>query len=520
MNKKNLQIVESEMALLTAAKKTALKDIDSSIKSAQEQLEQRRNHLVNRVLDQYDVRQKVLVDKHEEIKETNRVLNDNISQAKRITTIAHLNKLKPVGESLKKVNEKTKSISSNLDLGENYLVFDSSEGLDEFNKCVHGLGQVNIEGFLPSMITFKGVDAKAGCEAVLAADICNYQGGTLSSISPGRLAIQVTDPTNTELGTLIYTNCSECTVTFTPQMSGLHNVSGLFLGQMLLSEQPHISVNSNNPVLTFGGKGGGDGTFSTPWGICIDGCSCIYVADVDNKVIQKFTADGDFLSQFCVAIDGKDNTMCDIALDVNRGLILGPRIVDLGETCLPTSEIQVFNLKGELQRLYTPGEDHRAFSIAIDGQSDLILSNLGKKCLFKVDKDGNFVSSMGHLVSPGFIAIDDDGTIIVPDEDNDCIFTFNTNGTVRLKFGSSGAGKGQLKKPRGVAADGEYILVSEVENHRVQVFKYDGTFVSMIESIEDPLKEPCGLVLTTDGYVYVVDTGHNCIKKYKYRSMT
>ena len=118
---------------------------------------------------------------------------------------------------------------------------------------------------------------------------------------------------------------------------------------------------------------------------------------------------------------------------------------------------------------------------------------------------------------PTFITVGDDDSIIVSDRDNNCVVIFNSDGSVRDKFGSTGTGKGQLKRPYGVATDGEYILVANNENNRIQVFKYNGQFVSMIESKDDPLKGPRGLLVTQDGYVYVVDSGNSCVKKYKYR---
>ena len=52
---------------------------------------------------------------------------------------------------------------------------------------------------------------------------------------------------------------------------------------------------------------------------------------------------------------------------------------------------------------------------------------------------------------------------------------------------------GQLKHPWGVATDGENILVADSGNKRIQVFKIDGMFVSIIASEDDPLQDPAGL---------------------------
>ena len=514
-----MQIVESEMALLTAAKDAAISDVETFIKSTHEQLEQRKNDLVNDILHQFNVRQNALLHKQEQLEKANGILNDNIAQAKRITRTADLNKLRPISESLKEVNEETELISYNLDLGENYLAFDSNKGLKGFSNSLCTLGQIYNKGFLPSMIEFKSTSARAGHKTVLTMEVYDHRNDALP-VSSDHFSFQVTDPSNTELHNIQCINSTDCTVTFTPQLSGLHKVTGMFLGQELISEKTHIAVSSNKPVLKFGEYGYGNGAFNAPWGIAIDSSDCIYVADVNNKLIQKFSVGGEFLSQFSVAVHDKDHTTCDIALDLNKGLIFCTEILHRDESLNETSKMLVFNLEGELQNTCTLSDGREGFCIELDERGYIILSNLNKHCLVKVDQEGNYLNEIGHLSSPGYIAIDVDGAIIATDELDDCVLIFNSNGTFRHAFGSSGAGNGQLNQPRGVATDGEYILVSEVGNNRVQVFKYDGTFVSMIESIDDPLDGPCGLALTSDGYVYVADTENSCIKKYKYRDVS
>ena len=302
-------------------------------------------------------------------------------------------------------------------------------------------------------------------------------------------------------------------------MSGLHKVSGMFLGQKLINQETHIPVSSNEHVLKFGKEGQGSGTFSFPWGIVIDNENCLYVADRGNKLIQKFTADGEFLSEFSVALHNKDYTTVDMTLDPSKGLFYCMEILDENDTLVNGKNILVFNLEGYLKHTYTPTNITNAYCIAINKQGEMVVSDVGKKCLHKVDTEGNFLSSMGDIKSPGYIAMNEDDSMIVPDKDSDCIYIFNSDGTVRHKFGSSGSGKGQLKQPWGVASDGEYILVSEGGNKRIQVFSSEGIFVSMIEGSDDPLWEPSGLAVTKDGHVYAADLGNHCIKKYRYREM-
>ena len=518
LNKKRLQLIKSEISLLTAAKDSAINDVESVMDQAHQQLEGHRNKLVYDILDRFNDQRNTLLDKQKEIQKATETLNKNITEAETITKTGHLNKLKPINETLKKVNEKTQSTSSGLHLGENYLAFDSNKGLKEFTRCLGELGQTHSKGFLPSVITFGSTEATAGHQARLAVEICNHWGDILP-ISTDSFSVQVTDPTGTEIQTVLSSSSPECTLTFSPQMSGLHKISGIFLGQQLTSEQTHIPVSSNNPVSKFGQPGNGHGTFQSPWGVAIDNHNCLYVSDVGSKLIQKFTADGEFLSQFSVAIHNANHIACDIALDLNKGLIFCTAHV-LSKKRLLKGDLLAFTLQGQLHHTYPlPNTIRNAPFIAMSNLGHIIMSDTQSHCLVELNNDGNFVRSIGKLKQPGHVAIDDEENIIVTDRGDDCVYIFNPDGTLRLKFGSSGTGKGQMKGPLGLATDGENILVSEWGNKRIQVFKKDGTFMLLIDSSEDPLLGPCGLAVTGDGHVYVADAQSNSIKKYKYRDV-
>jgi tripartite motif-containing protein 71 len=51
-------------------------------------------------------------------------------------------------------------------------------------------------------------------------------------------------------------------------------------------------------VRAFGSAGSGDGQFSTPIAVAVDGDDNIFVADLDNHRVQQFTSDGRFVTAF------------------------------------------------------------------------------------------------------------------------------------------------------------------------------------------------------------------------------
>ena len=274
----------------------------------------------------------------------------------------------------------------------------------------------------------------------------------------------IIDPHKDELKTTLNTSYPDCTVVFTPQISGRHEISIMCLGNKLKSEQTHIIVNSNNPVLKFGIKGNGKGAFNVPWSIAKDNNGVLYVADRGNRLIQKFSDNGEFINQFCVNNNDNECTTVDMALDQNNGLIHFVELQYKGNAFYPWQIMLAFNLDGELQHTCNLSNSNFPICRAINRQQDIIISDITKKCLCKYDKQGNYFSSMGFLKCPAFITIGEDDCIIVADRGDDCICIFNPDGSLRHTFRTSGTGKGQLRR--------SYVYVADMNHHCIKKYKY------------------------------------------------
>jgi tripartite motif-containing protein 71 len=72
-----------------------------------------------------------------------------------------------------------------------------------------------------------------------------------------------------------------------------------------------------------------------------------------------------------------------------------------------------------------------------------------------------------------------DGFIIVPDYDNHRLQKFSENGTFVEIIGASGDLEGEFDNPHSVDVDSEgNIYVSDKDNDRIQVFSSDGDFIT------------------------------------------
>jgi len=115
----------------------------------------------------------------------------------------------------------------------------------------------------------------------------------------------------------------------------------------------------------------------------------------------------------------------------------------------------------------------------------------------------------------GGVAFDGEGNLLVSDCENHRIQVFRyIDGAHLRNIGSEGAGNGQFNHPWGIAFDGAgHIIVSEQYGHRVQVLRYsDGAHVITFGSQgsgNGQFKYPTGIAVNGEGNIAVYDSG-NC----------
>ena len=124
----------------------------------------------------------------------------------------------------------------------------------------------------------------------------------------------------------------------------------------------------------------------------------------------------------------------------------------------------------------------------------------------------------GQFRWPATMLMDDDGNLVVSDEELHRITTITTDGEFVGKWGEHGSGEGQLDHPSGIAFDPEgNVYVSDTMNHRVQRFSRDGSFILSFGrhgSGEGELDMPWGIAVDELGDVYVADWRNDRVQKF------
>ncbi|CAH3106182.1 hypothetical protein pdam_00005620 [Pocillopora damicornis] len=154
------------------------------------------------------------------------------------------------------------------------------------------------------------------------------------------------------------------------------------------------------------------------------------------------------------------------------------------------------------------------FSVNVTGRMDF--GKVGKvMACFGCEGAGG-----GEFNMPWGVTIDDENNhLIVSDCNNHRIQVFDFEGTFMFKFGSEGTDKGQFRYPKGVArAPNGHIMVADSNNHRVQVFNEDGRFIRKFGSfgMERPglLNHPCGVACTPGELVIVTEQDNHRVQLF------
>ncbi len=250
-------------------------------------------------------------------------------------------------------------------------------------------------------------------------------------------------------------------------------------GEVVVTEKNGDCVSifsSSGEKRSFGTLGSGQGQFNEPRGVAVDGEGNILVADSNNHRIQKFTAEGQFLTSVGTRGNGR------LQFYYPRGLTFNATKDKVYVADTYNHRVQVVN-------------------------SDLNFSR-------SFGKEG---SGKGQFDFPQDTASDRTGKVYVADTDNHRIQIFTAEGKFLRMFGRRGEGRGELDQPISITIDtSDRVYVGDC-NHHISLFTSEGQFLTSFgRAGEGPgeFKIPRGLAVDVNGVVYVCDQGNNHIQLF------
>ena len=275
-------------------------------------------------------------------------------------------------------------------------------------------------------------------------------------------------------------------------------------------------------VTKWGTQGAGDGQFYQPWGVAVDSSGNVYVADMFNNRIQKFSPAGTLLNNWGTvgSGDGQFSYPSDVAVDSSGNVY----IADHGN-----HRIQKFSSNGTFLGKWGisgsgDGQFNLPMGVAVDSSGNIYVADELNNRIQKfsstwtlLEKWGSYGSGDGQFNHPVGVAVDSSGNVYVADTANNRIQKFSSNGTFLGKWGTSGSGDGQFSYLSGVAIDSSgNVYVVDSGNTRIQKFSPTGTFLGKwgtSGSGDGQFNLPMGVAVDSSGNVYIAEY-NNRIQKF------
>jgi uncharacterized protein (TIGR03437 family) len=276
------------------------------------------------------------------------------------------------------------------------------------------------------------------------------------------------------------------------------------------SANQRVRKISSGTINTVAGNGTlgytGDGAAATsaemfgPSGIAVDSSGNIYIADTDNHVIREVTTNGNIST---IAGDNTGGYAGDGAAAVDA------------ELELPTG-------------------------VAVDSSGNVYIADAGNNVIREVS-GGNINTIVGaslpqELNDPETILVDSSLNLYISEQSgyriakfsNQTLTTLAGNGEIGAA-GDNGPGiDAELDEPTGIALDSKgYLYICDTDNSKIRKIAPDGTITTIAGlgfagyygdggfATNALLSFPRGIVVDSQGDVFVSDTGNNVIRELK-----
>jgi DNA-binding beta-propeller fold protein YncE len=280
-------------------------------------------------------------------------------------------------------------------------------------------------------------------------------------------------------------------------------------------------------LLEWGTPGSGQGQFAYPLGVAVDAAGDVYVSDMGNHRIVKYTSEGVWITQWGTEGSG-DRQFKDpgrIAVDAGGNVY----VADAGN-----NRIQKFDSNGNFILKWggsgtSDGQFDCPMGIAVDSNNLVYVVDGFNHRVQKFTDTGVFLlewgtygTSNGNLGYPEAIEVDVSDRVYVLDEEGAFVQKFTSTGSFIEEWGSRGDGESELTATHGMALDavGNVILVDFLD-HSVKKFSNTGDFLwrgcSDFPSETPSLNGPVNVEVDAIGDLYVADSYNDRIVKFGYR---
>jgi DNA-binding beta-propeller fold protein YncE len=260
---------------------------------------------------------------------------------------------------------------------------------------------------------------------------------------------------------------------------------GLLVTSILLAGPPPYPdelkyPNIVPPKVQFGTYGSRLGEFIDPSGVAIDSDDHIYIVDTGNRRIQALDRTGKSLYAWTGSEQAPLIAPVGIAIDASSKSLL---VSDVGD-----HSIKRYSMAGKHLNKWggfgkADGRFNQPTALAVLG-SHVVVADTRNNRLQVFDAAGKHIRSIGHygngpgeLNQPAGVATDGDKFLFVADSENNRIQKLSLTGEFERAWGHWGSKAGLFATPNSISHFKGELYITDLVNHRMQVFDTDGTYL-------------------------------------------
>ncbi len=232
----------------------------------------------------------------------------------------------------------------------------------------------------------------------------------------------------------------------------------------------------------WGSQGTDPGQFQEPWGIAVDNTGNVYVADTWNHRIQKFDSQGQFVTMWGTFGDSGGQLGApeafygprDVTVDAEGNVLVS----DTGNKRIAkfTADGQFITQWGGAGSL--AGQFREPCGLAVDADGNVYVADVWNQRVQKFDRNLNPLAQWSVVgweselpANKPYIAVDGQGDVYVTAPDYHRVVKFDSTGKVLAVWGVFGSDASSLNTPSGIAVDSAgNVYVADSGNNRVQEF--------------------------------------------------
>jgi len=526
------ELVTSEMHRLDHNADQSFQVVNNLFQEVVAAVEARREEVLAEVKQKKDDKKRVL---EEQLKLIN---SEKCQVDKDVQAMKHQVEVRNITAKISQLNIKLDAVNQLAEPRENsYILFQRSTKSydDTVKRLLADVGHIKTSKTFPSLCRVTMETAIANLETTSKVQTIDYH-GQIQEFGGDPVTGEVVNDKGDDVTTVLTdNNDGTYHVRFTPTCPGTYCLKVKIFDRPIKDCPLFFDVTEHNsPVLSFGSKGVKEKGFVQPCSLAISPLhSLVYVMDTGNSRIKVLTSNLDYQNHVLNhSLEGRSVT----------GVCLGSSADTLITVNWRTKTVTEISMDGVTIGGFSHEDFIEPIAVAINADGDVLVADNGvgsvmvfescgklkKKIGKKGTKKGDFKEMSSLCISPI------NGDIIVADTR---IIIFNSSGEFLKELGgvnsgskdhqgvgaTAGGGTAAARgRYSGVAVDDEgTILAARMEKARsyIQVFNADGSLYSMIDSHGSKLKRPTGVAVGPQGdrHAYVVDIGHDCIRKYRYK---